>query len=230
MKNIKHIFFDLDHTLWDFERNSSETLSEIFLEFNLAAFIDNKERFLATYQTVNGQYWKKYRDGVIDKHTVRFGRFADTLNRFNVPDAAILGQQIGDEYVKRGPHKKHLFEGTHETLSYLKDRYELHIITNGFKEVQSVKMNGADLDQYFKVILCSEDVGVNKPNRKVFEKALELAAGFPENSLMIGDNLEADIIGAQKVGIKTILFDPKKEHQTSVTPIIHYLKDLQNLL
>lgn len=230
MKDVEHIFFDLDHTLWDFEKNSSETLSEIFHEFELQQFVNNKERFLATYQTVNGQYWKKYRDGVIDKQTVRFGRFADTLNRFNVPDAEILGQKIGDEYVKRGPHKTHLFEDTHETLTYLKSRYELHIITNGFKEVQSIKMAGSDLNQYFQVILCSEDVGVNKPNKKVFHKALDLATGTASNSLMIGDNLEADILGAQKVGIRTILFDPKKEHQTSVTPIIHYLKDLQNLL
>lgn len=230
MNKIEHIFFDLDHTLWDFEKNSSETLTEIFHEFQLEKFVDNRERFLATYQTVNGQYWKKYRDGIIDKQTVRFGRFADTLNRFNIPDAERLGQQIGDEYVKRGPHKTHLFEGTHETLAYLKGRYQLHIITNGFKEVQSVKMAGADLNKYFDIILCSEDVGVNKPNKKVFHRALELAAGKPENSVMIGDNLEADIIGAQKVGISTILFDPKKEHQTSITPTIHYLKDLQNLL
>ena len=230
MKEIKHIFFDLDHTLWDFEKNSSETLTEIYLEFELAKFVPNLDRFLATYQTVNGQYWKKYRDGHIDKQTVRFGRFADTLNRFKVPDAEVLGQKIGDEYILRSPHKPHLFEGTHEILSYLKERYKLHVITNGFKEVQFVKMAGTQLDQYFDIILCSEDVGVNKPNKKVFEHAMFLAKSNVQESLMIGDNIEADILGAQKVGMKTILFDPKREHKTTISPIVHYLKDLQNLL
>ena len=230
MKHIKQIFFDLDHTLWDFERNSSETLSELFEEFKLATHIDNKERFLATYQTVNGQYWKKYRDGKIDKQTVRFGRFAATLNRFNIPDAENLGRNIGDKYVERGPHKKNLFPDTHETLAYLKNKYPLHIITNGFKEVQSIKMSGADLNQYFDVILCSEDVGVNKPHRKVFERALELTNCKAEHALMIGDNLEADILGAQKLGITTVLFDPKKEHQTEKSLIVHNLKDLQAIL
>jgi YjjG family noncanonical pyrimidine nucleotidase len=230
MKHIQQIFFDLDHTLWDFEKNSNETLSEIFDEFELSRHVDNKERFLATYQTVNGQYWKKYRDGVITKQEVRFGRFADTLDRFNVPDAKDLGQAIGDKYVERGPHKKNLFPNTHETLSYLSERFPLHIITNGFKEVQAVKMSGAKLNDYFKLILCSEDVGVNKPNRKVFERALDLTDCKAENALMIGDNLEADIFGAQKVGMTTILFDPKKEHTTEKSLIIHDLKDLQSLL
>ncbi|OIQ31900.1 MAG: noncanonical pyrimidine nucleotidase, YjjG family [Crocinitomix sp. MedPE-SWsnd] len=230
MKHIEHIFFDLDHTIWDFEKNSNETLGELFEEFELSLHIDSKERFLATYQTVNGQYWKKYREGKIDKHTVRFGRFADTLERFRVPDAANLGQRIGDKYVERGPHKKNLFPNTHETLSYLQAKFPLHIITNGFKEVQSIKMGGSNLEQYFDVILCSEDVGVNKPHRRVFEHALDLAGCSAQNALMIGDNFEADIMGAQKVGISTILFDPKREHKTTKSHIIHDLKDLQDLL
>lgn len=230
MTHIKQIFFDLDHTLWDFEKNSNETLGELYHEFGLDKIILNKERFLATYQTVNGQYWKKYRDGLIDKQTVRFGRFADTLNRFNVADAESIGKELGDEYVIRGPHKRHIFPNAHETLAYLQKKYPLHIITNGFKEVQSIKMAGSNFDQYFDLILCSEDVGVNKPHRKVFETALNRTNCLAENALMIGDNLEADIAGAQKVGISTILFDPKNEHQTQISPKILDLKDLQELL
>lgn len=233
MKHVKHIFFDLDHTLWDFERNSKETLAELYDEFELEPIIQNKERFLATYQTVNAIYWKKYRDGHIDKQTVRFGRFADTLKRLKVENSDTLGQKIGDEYVLRGPHKKYLFPHTHETLIGLQERFPLHIITNGFKEVQSVKMGGTKLDQYFNLILCSEDVGVNKPNKKVFQRALEMTECDPANAVMIGDNIEADIRGAQKVGMSTILFDPKKEH-TSYSPAdnhlkIHNLKDLLSI-
>ena len=113
---------------------------------------------------------------------------------------------------------------------YLQKKYPLHIITNGFKEVQSIKMAGSNFDQYFDLILCSEDVGVNKPHRKVFETALSRTNCLAENALMIGDNLEADIAGAQKVGISTILFDPKDEHHTQISPKILDLKDLQELL
>ncbi|MEO9532864.1 MAG: YjjG family noncanonical pyrimidine nucleotidase [Crocinitomicaceae bacterium] len=230
MKQVKQIFFDLDHTLWDFEKNSSETLSELYDEFGLDKIIQNKERFIATYQTVNGQYWKKYRDGLIDKQTVRFGRFSDTLHRLRVVDADRIGRQIGDEYVLRGPHKTHVFPNVHETLRYLQQKYPLHIITNGFKEVQSIKMTGANFNQYFNMVLCSEEVGVNKPHRKVFEHALERTNCLPENALMIGDNIEADILGAQKVGIATILFDPKDEHPTQISRKILDLKDLRQLL
>lgn len=230
MKHVEHIFFDLDHTIWDFEKNSNETLSEIFEEFELTKFITNKERFLATYQTVNGQFWKKYREGQIDKQTVRFGRFSETLNRFKVPNHESLGQKIGDVYVERAPHKKNLFPDAHETLAYLSQKYPLHIITNGFKEVQFIKLNGADLSKYFDVILCSEDVGVNKPNKKVFHHAMELAKSSPSNSLMIGDSLEADILGAQSVGMSTILFDPKREYLNHNSTIIQDLKDLRQVL
>ncbi|UKN01373.1 YjjG family noncanonical pyrimidine nucleotidase [Paracrocinitomix mangrovi] len=230
MTNIKHIFFDLDHTLWDFEKNSSETLSELFDEFGLADKIDNKEKFLATYQSVNGIYWKKYRNGKIDKDTVRFGRFRDTLDRFNVKDPDVIGRQIGDEYVRRGPHKTNLFPHTHETLSYLKEKYPLHIITNGFKEVQFIKLSGSNLSQYFDIILCSEEVGKQKPHRLVFEKALEMAKVDPFDALMIGDNYEADILGAKKVGMQTIFFDPKNEGKHKHSKVINSLLELKSLL
>lgn len=229
MKTVQHIFFDLDHTIWDFEKNSSETLGELFEEFELHLSIDNKEKFLATYQTVNAIYWKKYREGKIDKQTVRFGRFVDTLKRFKLDNAEDLGKRIGDKYVERSPHKTHLFPHAHETLAYLKGKYPLHIITNGFKEVQSVKLGGSKLEQYFDVIICSEDVGVNKPHRRVFETALSKAGVDPANAVMIGDNFEADILGAEKAGMKTIFFDPKNESSNSHSNVIHSLLQLKEI-
>jgi putative hydrolase of the HAD superfamily len=229
LKAVEHIFFDLDHTIWDFETNSKETLSEIWNEFSLNKIIGNKERFLATYQTVNAIYWKKYRDGIIDKKTVRFGRFADTLRRFKVENAETLGQEIGDRYVERGPHKTALFPFAHETLTYLSRKYPLHIITNGFSEVQGIKLEGSDLDKYFDVVLCSEEVGVNKPHRKVFETALRKANISAAKSVMIGDNYEADIMGAKKVGMQTILFDPHKANSTSQSLVIHSLLELKKI-
>lgn len=234
MRNVEHIFFDLDHTIWDFDRNSTETLGEIFDEFNIEEQGVNKERFIATYRTVNGQYWKRYRDGKIDKQMVRFGRFTDTLKRLKVANHESLGKRIGDLYVERGPHKTNLFEGAHEALRYLADHYPLHIITNGFKEVQHIKLSGSDLTQYFDVILCSEDVGVNKPNRKVFDRALALAKAAPSNSLMIGDNWEADVQGAQNVGMKAIHFDPERSsnarEENEDFRVIHSLLQLKEIL
>ncbi|MBD3636445.1 MAG: noncanonical pyrimidine nucleotidase, YjjG family [Crocinitomicaceae bacterium] len=230
MTNVQHIFFDLDHTLWDFEKNSNETLSELFDEFRLEERIDNKDKFLATYQTVNGIYWKKYRDGVIDKKTVRSGRFTDTLRRFRLHDAEDLGKRIGDLYIQRGPTKTNLFPHVHETLQYLSDKYPLHIITNGFKEVQFIKLGGSNLEKYFDIVLCSEEVGVNKPHRKVFETAMKMASVDPANSVMIGDNLEADIIGADKVGMNTILFDPKSEYDGNHFTVINSLLELTKIL
>lgn len=230
MKTIKHIFFDLDHTIWDFEKNSSETLGELFEEFELHKIIDNKTRFLATYHTVNAQFWTKYNRGQISKEEVRFGRFRETLRRVKVEDAEGLGKRIGDEYVKRGPFKTNIFPHTHETLTYLSSKYMLHIITNGFMEVQFVKLDGSDLRKYFDIILCSEEVGVNKPHRKVFETALQKSGAMASESVMIGDSYEADIQGAEKVGMKTIFFDPHKTSDKKHPRIIRSLQELQVIL
>lgn len=230
MKEIKHIFFNLDHTIWDFEKNSSDALSEIFDEFDLAAQIDSKERFLKTYQHVNAVYWKKYRDGIIDKETVRNKRFEATLDRFKIQNSWELGLKISDEYIRRSPQKTALFPHSHQTLQYLKERYPLHIITNGFREVVGIKLSHAKLDPYFDVVVSSEDIGRNKPHPSVFKFALEKAGATAEESLMVGDNLEADISGAKKVGMKTLWFNPKNEVTKVKTEQITCLSDLQKIL
>jgi len=230
MKNVTHIFFDLDHTLWDFEKNSSEAIIELFEIFNLHKKINSIDEFIKKYQIINAEYWNRYNHGLIDKQTVRYGRFKDLFSDYTIDDHIKLAHQFADEYLLLAPTKKNVFPGTHETLNYLKNKYELHIITNGFKEVQAIKMKHTQLDSYFKSVLCSEDVGVNKPHPDVFNAALKMSGANSINSLMIGDSFEADIVGAKNVGMKTVFFNPQKKIQQQESAEIQHLADLKNIL
>lgn len=230
MKNIEHLFFDLDHTLWDFEKNSSETLSELFVELELHSHVDDLTAFIQIYQTINARYWNLYNHGKVTKAEVRTGRFKDTLTHFNFPEVDELADRFGTAYIERSPKKSHVFEGTHETLTYLKERYQLHIITNGFTEVQFTKLKNCDLTHFFDLILCTEEVGVNKPNPLVFQTALERTNALASKSIMIGDNPETDILGAQNCGLNTILFNPHFTHYEVDSPQINALKELTILL
>ena len=201
MKNIKHIFFDLDHTLWDFEKNSALTFRQIFFEENLSVSFND---FMATYKDVNLKYWKLFRDDKVSKNDLRYFRLKDTFDalKFSVSDTLI--NKISVNYINFLPNNNHLFEGTIELLAYLKTKYQLHIITNGFEEVQSKKLNYSGLRPYFNQIITSESVNIKKPNRKIFEFALQTSGATAANSLMIGDSLEADIYGALNVGLQAI--------------------------
>lgn len=229
MKHAKHLFFDLDHTLWDFEKNSSETLRELYDEMNLKVHITDLNEFIATYQKINAQYWDLYNHGRATKADVRTGRFKDTLTHFKFPNAERFAATIGNAYIERSPQKKYVFEGAHETLTYLKARYQLHIITNGFTEVQFLKLKNCDLTHFFDLILCTEEVGVNKPNSLVFETALERTQALPSESVMIGDNPETDIKGAQNCGLHTILFNPHFTHYEIDSLQINSLRELTKL-
>ena len=112
--------------------------------------------------------------------------------------------------VLRGPYKSNLFEGCHEVLSYLKSKYQLHIITNGFEEVQVVKMNSSNLNQYFEQVVTSEMAGVTKPDPQIFKHALALAHAKSTESIMIGDNMEVDCIAAEEEGFRSVYFNPQK--------------------
>lgn len=230
MKNIQHVFFDLDHTLWDFNKNSGEALTEIFFESKLNERIKNVLDFIQTYQRINAHYWGLYNHGKVTKEKLRFIRFEDTLNEFKIENAASVAVKLGQAYIARSPHKTNLFPDAHSTLKYLKSKYQLHIITNGFKEVQFIKLNNSQLTPYFDLILCSEEVGVNKPNPLVFETALQKTNANPAQSVMIGDNPETDIQGAQNCGISTILFNPEKQVHSANTIEIQGLKELIDLL
>ena len=221
--NIRHIFFDLDHTLWDFDKNSGLAFNSIFAKHNIKIRLED---FLAIYSPINADYWKLYREDKVTKEDLRFGRLKDTFEgmKVNVTNATI--KQLSIDYIEHLPNHNHLLSGTVDILDYLYPRYNLHIITNGFKEVQHKKLESSGILKYFKTITTSEDVGVKKPNKKIFEVALTNAGASVEQSIMIGDNMEADIIGAKDFGMQAIFYNYYKEE---FSPEHHHVMEMKEL-
>ncbi len=231
MNNYKHIFFDLDHTLWDFDRNSRETLEELFEAYSLKNYgIHVFEDFVETYKKVNDQKWDEYRKGNISKENLRATRFHDTLMRFEINHPE-LAAEIDREYIQRSPHKTNLFPHALEVLAYLAEKYTLHIITNGFTEVQDIKITKSGLLPFFTYRITSEEAGANKPDPVIFRHALKMAGAKRTESIMVGDNLEVDIIGARRVGLDQVYFNPdRKPHREKVTFEISKLSELHGIL
>jgi len=226
-----HLFFDLDHTIWDFDKNAEETLHELYHTYNLKDLgLHSADRFIETYTLNNHQLWADYHVGKISKQVLRETRFAKTFTDLGVSPERIP-HQFEDDYVAICPTKTNLFPLAHETLNYLKDKYTLHVISNGFKESTEMKINNNGLDIYFENVIISEVVGVNKPDRAIFDHALLLAEANVSESIMIGDSIEADIRGAQNYGMKAIYFNPEgKEKPEDVEHQINCLSELISIL
>ncbi len=198
------MFFDLDHTLWDFDKNSALTFQKIF-EMN--ALKVNLNHFLEHYKPINLQYWKLFREEKISKEALRFSRLNDAFEAIEVQVEPAMINKLSDDYITHLSSFNHLFENTFEILDYLSASYNLHIITNGFEAVQYKKMSNSKIIHYFKTVTNSEMVGVKKPNPKIFNFALNLAKANVNQSIMIGDCYEADILGAKNIGMDVVLFD-----------------------
>tara|TARA_R100001369_G_scaffold82448_1_gene114096 strand:- start:778 stop:1464 length:687 start_codon:yes stop_codon:yes gene_type:complete len=224
---IKHVFFDLDHTLWDFDKNSGLTFEKLFKLNKIDTKLDD---FLAIYEPINLKYWKLYREEKVTKSALRYGRLREAFDSIDITVEDDMINHLSEAYIEHLSSFNHLFEGTFEILDYLKDRYALHIITNGFEEIQEKKMKSSNIRTYFKTITNSEMVGVKKPNPKIFNFALNLAAANAEESIMIGDSLEADIEGANSIGMETIHFDYKDLHKAHSFKRITNLKAIVNHL
>ncbi|MCH2230944.1 MAG: YjjG family noncanonical pyrimidine nucleotidase [Crocinitomicaceae bacterium] len=210
---MKHLFFDLDRTLWDFEKNSEAALNLLYEDLKLGDHIRSFRSFHTTYKKINADLWHQYGTGKLSKSDLRIKRFNDTLKKFDVQNEK-LAIKLGEGYIKTSPYQTNIFPQTIETLTNLKnDGYKLHIITNGFKEVQFIKLEKSKLIDFFDVIVCSEDVGKNKPAKDVFDHAMHLAKAEGRDSLMIGDDYLVDVVGAEKAGMKGILFDPNKTYR-----------------
>ena len=213
IKSYQHILFDLDHTLWDFDKNSHEALLEVFQNSELKPLFERVEgdfeAFYKIYHQYNDFYWEKYRKGEVNKQEVRNLRFSDSLKTFDI-DNMDLAIFMADEYLKISPYKTHLVPGTIDLLNYLNQKYQLHIITNGFNEVQFIKLEHSKLKDFFDVVVTSEEAGANKPDPTIFNYTLNKIKTLHHQCIMIGDSFTSDIIGARNVGIDQVYFRDKR--------------------
>jgi len=223
---ITDVFFDLDHTLYDFDKNSAHTFNDVFKELGLKG----TENFMIQFKPINDYYWSRFAKEEITQDFLRYGRLKDTFDAINVKITDDHIYHIADYFINNLADYNHVFEGTYEALDYLKDKYRLHIITNGPEKVQELKLTNSKLDHYFETVTNSEKAGVKKPNPKIFEYALNAANTNPMKSLMIGDNIEADIIGAQQVGMNVIHFNEYQIKNDYNFTEINKLTELKNLL
>ncbi|VXB46931.1 Noncanonical pyrimidine nucleotidase, YjjG family [Flavobacterium sp. 9AF] len=226
-KNKKHIFFDLDHTLWDFDKNSEVAFEIIFKTYNFDFSVTD---FLHHYVPKNQYYWSLYQVNKISQEELRFKRLNDVFEILNKPITKDLVHQISDDYIELLPNSNYLFDGAIDILEYLKHKYQLHIVTNGFHLVQDKKMKNSNIFHYFSTITNSEIAGVKKPNPTIFQYALNLAKAKKEDCIMIGDSLEADVEGALNFGIDAIFFNDKKIEINKNIPQINHLIELKKIL
>jgi len=224
---IKALYFDLDHTLWDFEANSALAFKSLFQEYKIKLDL---HQFLEVYIPNNNLYWKRYRVGEIDKETLRFERLKTVFDALNYTTTNALIDNLSDAYIQTLPEYNVLFEGAIETLTALKSNYALHVITNGFQDVQYFKMRNSGLLPFFDSVTDSSSVGVKKPDPRIFEHALTVGQVASNEAVMIGDNLEADVEGALATGMHAIHFMPlEKKHPSHYTEI-DKLQELKFLL
>ena len=204
----KHLFFDLDRTLWDFDAAAEVAFERIYEKYNLKALgIPNAHEFHEVYHPLNEQLWVLYRADQITKDELNRTRFLKPLEHYGIHDIE-LADHLSEDYVYWSPRIVRLIPGTMELLDYLKPKYHLHLITNGFQEVQHTKLSGSGLEPYFETLTVSEEVGVKKPNPEIFIYALNKAHATAEESLVIGDEMAVDIDGARAAGIDQVFFNP----------------------
>ncbi len=226
----KHIFFDLDRTLWDFEENSNETLLELCDKYNFASKgILNYNKFIKKYKFHNEYLWSLYRENKISQKKLRRQRFYNTLLDYGIDDVK-LSEKIGLDYIEICPKKNKLFPFIFDVLDYLKHKYYLHIITNGFEKTQQIKLKYSGLKPFFLNVITSDKIGFKKPNPIIFEYALQKARASKSESIYVGDDLEVDILGCQNFGIDGVFFNPQKTpHNENVTYEISSLKQLMEI-
>jgi putative hydrolase of the HAD superfamily len=232
MKKVyQHVFFDLDHTIWDFEKSAYHTFELLFKKHQLRSRgVPSLSQFVEVYTHHNLILWEAYRHGQLEKEVLRSLRFENSLAVFGISDKA-LATAMGEDYIYHSPRTVHLMPGTLESLDYLAGKYKLHLITNGFEEVQHIKISEARLGKYFQTVTTSEEAGVKKPDIQIFNYALAKAAALADHSIMVGDNLEVDILGAKLAGLDQVYFNPLGlSHNEVVTSEIRQLQELSDIL
>ena len=226
----KHILFDLDHTLWDYDTNAKETLSDLYKAYQLGKHeLFEVSEFIDTFFEVNDSLWSAYNKDMIKKGYIRENRFKQIFEKLRLPLRHYpLG--IDDNYLHSCPKKTHKLPFADEILTYLQPHFELHILTNGFNDVQSVKLERSGLDKYFKKVITSESAEAKKPSAKIFEHTMNQINASTTETLMIGDNLNTDIKGARDFGIDQVYYNPEKNTDYDATYAISCLSDLKEVL
>ncbi len=228
----RHLFFDLDHTLWDFETNSREAMEDIYQTNNLLdKGVPDFDTFFEHYTYHNHHLWERYSKGLVRQEDLRWRRMWLTLMEFKIANEP-LSRIMGNQFIELLPNKNKLFPYTQEILNYLQHKgYAMHLITNGFEKVQFNKLEKSKIGQYFKEVITSEGSNSLKPNKEIFDYALQKAGAIQEESIMIGDNIEADIKGAMNAGLATV-FVNHINTETTIKPTytIYHLKELEQIL
>lgn len=226
-----HIFFDLDHTLWDYNRNCEEALGEMYLLFDLQKLgIKSAPKLIEQFHFVNDKLWTLYDTHQITATELRQRRFREIFDEFKITDQSIC-DILHEKYMELSPNKPHLLPGGKEILEYLYPKYTLHIITNGIMDNQTKKMSTSGIDKYFKTITCSHTANARKPEIEIFEYALKQANTTVNEAIMIGDNYEVDIKGAQNVGMDYVYFNPSNIFcENTVKSMIKHLLELKHFL
>jgi putative hydrolase of the HAD superfamily len=231
MKPYKCIFFDLDHTLWDYEVNSCDTLGELYVSYDLnAQGVYNLDTFKQQFKKVNTQLWDLYDRGMINNEVIRKERFKQILEYFDIRNEKLC-QDLSVDYLHLCPQKSTLIPHALETLQYLANHYSMTVVTNGFDEIQNVKLTAGNLHSFFAHIVTSQKAGHKKPSREIFDYAMEANGVKCNEVIMIGDNLLTDIAGAQNASIDTVFFNPEKVgHTVKVKHEVTSLAELQKIL
>ena len=229
--NIKYLFFDWDNTVWDFSANSKLAMIESYEKYHLEQHFGPIENFLPEYYIVNDGLWADYRNLKITKEELIRTRFNQTFKNLGLDDFE-LSMKVNEAYLDATTYKKELVPGAEEMLKTLKSRgYKLYVITNGFLEVQKRKMRNSGIEQLFDMSIISDEAGALKPSRQFFDYAFEKTGAVPSETLVIGDDPEADIAGAVDYGLKCIFFNRKyKECQYKVDAEVAELKEITDLL
>ena len=221
------LFFDLDHTLWDFERNSKLTFKKIFSELKIQIPLAD---FIKNYRPINLYMWKKYRENLISQEELRYVRLKKTFDSLNKIVETKIINNISELYIKYLSSYPHLFPGTINVLNELSCRYNLHIITNGFKNIQYNKLESSGILNFFKNVFTSEDFGYKKPHPLIFKKALKVADARAGSAIMIGDNLEVDILGSMQQGMQAIHFNSNNDPMHQHCIIIYNIDEILNFI
>lgn len=225
----KHLFFDLDHTLWDHNTNSKIGLEEIYQKFNLQDLgILSSSKFYLKFNEINHQLWDKYETGKISQPELRHTRFRLIFSQLGIDNHSVC-DEISDTYISISSKKHHLLPNAQETLEYLFPKYPMHIITNGFDEIQSIKMDAGKISHFFQEVITSQNSGYKKPDSRIFEYALKKIKATPQECLMIGDSFQSDIVGATRAGIDAVFFNPDQRNQDISIKPKYEIQDLREL-